>query len=86
MNPGEDIFITAFWRLSSERNYESGPIPYSKKLEYAQRIGLEDDVATVFCSILESLDLYYLDKKYQESMKPSAKNPNVTHRGIPGRN
>ncbi len=59
--PGLSPFLTAFWELSSERQYGNvpGPIPSSKIDEWAIRIGASGE-RLMFRRLMRSLDEVYL--------------------------
>ena len=60
LEPFEDIYMRAFWRLVTERR--GGPvIPYSEIEKYATNLGLESAMIETFCEGIWSLDRAYSD-------------------------
>jgi hypothetical protein len=60
---GDDFFLTAFYELSSCRPQTAegpGQIPWDKKVEYADRSGLDAEVSRAFVHILREMDTAYL--------------------------
>lgn len=64
--PMDDIFIGGFNHLTTERRYEHGPIPHGVIVDYAVKIGLEDDVADMFVRVLHEMDVAYLQWSAEE--------------------
>jgi len=60
--PGDELYITAFWELSSERTYGQylGPIPWGKIIFYGDRLKLDETMMIVFVRILRALDEAFL--------------------------
>lgn len=67
---GAQIYIDAFWELSTERDfgYAMGPIPWSKIMEYADRAGLDAVMNRVFLKVVRELD-----EEYQKIQKNNQK-------------
>lgn len=69
---GYDWFITAFWRLTTDRpmaNGGLGPIPWSSRLQYAIVHGIPRDMIEAFVDIIGILDTAYL-KWMAKEMQP----------------
>lgn len=68
---GDDVYLRAFWDLSSERQmgFSIGPIPHSKILEHAGRIGLTGTLERGFVQILRALDRAYLEWVGEQSKR-----------------
>jgi len=78
--PGDDIYLCAFWELSTERTYGQylGPIPWSKIIFYGDRLGLDETMVVVFTRILRELDEVFLSDqrgtgRQTEQTKPPGK-------------
>jgi hypothetical protein len=67
---GDDLYIHAFWELSSCRNFGMGvgPIPWHFIVMYGERKGLDSRMMGVFVYVIRSLDEVYL-KDLNESQK-----------------
>ncbi len=80
--PEDDFYLKAFWDLSSTRSigFGVGPIPWDQIVSYADRMGLEPDIAQGFVRIIQALDGTYLiwqedeRKKKSKTRKPGEKN------------
>ena len=61
LNLGTQLYIDAFWELSTERDfgYSLGPIPWSKIMLYADRIGLNPTMCDVFLLVMRELESHY---------------------------
>lgn len=59
---GDDLYLTAFWELSSCRNFGMGigPIPWDVMVLYGERKGLDAGMLDVFVYVLRALDEVYL--------------------------
>ncbi len=62
----DDFYMTAFWRLSSCRRYELGPIPWDRIIEYAARAELQGFMEDSFVELMEELDLTYREYKIEQ--------------------
>lgn len=76
---GDEFYLEAFWELSTCRSIGMalGPIPWRDIVLYAQFVGLEYDLVTVFVGVIRSMDRAYLewaDKKKSSNPKPSKRN------------
>lgn len=60
LNQAESYYLDAFSDLSTDRNYESGPIPYSAISRYIVEKEFSPMVAHVFNRIIRALDSAYL--------------------------
>ena len=60
---GDDFYIRAFHALCTERQFGSaiGPIPWSKIMDYGQRVGLDPVMMSVFESVIYALDEAWLE-------------------------
>lgn len=58
----DQFYMTAFWRLSTERSigFAMGPIPQSKIVEYAYHIGLEPATMGLLEAVIRSMDEAYI--------------------------
>jgi hypothetical protein len=67
--PGDDIYLGAFWELSTERSYGQylGPIPWSKIIFYGDRLGLDDTMMVVFTRVLRELDEAFLSDQRENA-------------------
>ena len=59
--PLDQFYLGSFSALSSTRNYELGPIPWDRIVEYGLRAGLDDDMIDVFVVLLRAMDAGYLE-------------------------
>lgn len=60
---GDDFYLTAFYQLSSDRQFGGnapGPIPWSSIVQYADRRGLDPDVSIAFEHIIRAIDDTYI--------------------------
>lgn len=82
--PGDDFFLSAFYRLSSCRQYGTdlpGPIPWDKIVQYADRAELDEENKEVFVHVIQEMDGGYL-KRYerkQEAKRPKGKKGSKFH-------
>lgn len=60
---GDDVYLAAFWELSTERSYGHylGPIPWSKIIFYGDRLRLDDTMMAVFTRVVRELDEAFLE-------------------------
>lgn len=58
--PGDERYLDAFWYLSTERKWSTGPIPTSVVEEYAFRHDVPADMIASFTRVLRRLDENYL--------------------------
>ena len=58
LSPGDNFFISAYFDLSIGE-----PIPWIDRMRYADRKGLDPDVAEAFSHIIRELDSVYLTWK-----------------------
>jgi len=66
--PGDEFYMTAFYRLDTCRSIgmSYGPIPWRDIVMYADREGLDSDLVQLFVYVIRSMDGEYLrlaDKK-----------------------
>lgn len=68
VQPGDNFYITAFYQLSTCRDYSMGigPLPYDKVIEYAARAGLDEDMSTIFEYAMSAMDQAFLKWKSDE--------------------
>ena len=61
--PGEDVYLSAFFSLSTERQlgWSTGPIPDSKIFEYGERLGFDEAMIDLLRSVIRHLDKAFLD-------------------------
>lgn len=66
--------MKSFHDLSTERSVgmSLGPIPWSKIVMYADRVGLDFDVAEAFIDIIRTMDVAFM-KHNAEASKPKPK-------------
>jgi hypothetical protein len=57
----EEIYLSSFWKLNTERFYEGGPIPYSLIEACGIKLSLDDTMLLVFCYIIQAIDAHYLN-------------------------
>jgi len=63
LNPGDDFFLTAFYDLSTCRQYSEsvpGHIPWTAIAEYSDRSGLYPETAAGFIRVIRSMDSVFL--------------------------
>ena len=63
---GAQLYVDAFWELSTERNfgYVIGPIPWSKIRLFASDVGLDPIMRRVFTHVIREMDEEY--QSYQK--------------------
>lgn len=68
LGPGEELFLQAFFELSTERaiGWATGPIPNSKMVEWGERAGLDSTTMRLFTRVLKTMDDAYLTWANQE--------------------
>lgn len=79
--PGDELYLNAFWELSTERSYGDylGPIPWSKIIFYGDRARLDDTMLLVFSRVIRELDEAFLSDQRKnmgrrtEQTKPTKK-------------
>lgn len=66
---GDDLYLIAFDRLSSERCFGTaiGPIPWSKIILYGEKKRLDDAMIGVFEHVIREMDEAYL--KFQRDQQ-----------------
>lgn len=59
---GDELYLEAFWELSSCRNFGMGigPIPWNFIVMYGERKGLDPGMLNVFVYVIRALDEVYL--------------------------
>lgn len=69
------FYITAFWELSSCRDfgYSIGPIPWTAIISYAREVGLDSSMRPVFSAVIRELDEAYLRWQRDEAKKTTEK-------------
>lgn len=77
--PGEDeIYVRAFWDLSSERQVSGGVvgrIPWGRTRQYARAIGIRSDMLDAFWRVISAMDEGYLEwmrSEYDRNVKRHA--------------
>ena len=65
----DDWLIQAYYWLCSERNFPSGPIPWSKRMEFADANGLSYDVGMVVAIVVGHLDKAAFDFETERAEK-----------------
>lgn len=81
MYRGDEVYLRAFWELSTERQFGQvvGPIPWSCIVAYGRHVGLDDSMLRVFERVVRSLDEEYLawlreeQKRKTEQTRPQKK-------------
>lgn len=58
--PGDERYLDAFWILTTERFWSTGPIPSTMVSDYAFRNGFPTDMIASFTRILRKIDDAYL--------------------------
>jgi len=73
---GDEIYLRAFWELSSERQFGQsvGPIPWSKVIQYGERKGLDSVMIGVLEVVMRELDEVYLKDLLEAQRKRSGRN------------
>ena len=59
LQPGDDFWLSAFFELSTTR-HDGGPIPWDKIMLYADRSGLDGDLAGTLQAVIRSMDSAFL--------------------------
>lgn len=59
--PGDDFYLSAFMELSTCRQYQFGPVPWTAIIEYAEFAGLDSEILPVFVLCIRAMDSVYLD-------------------------
>lgn len=72
--PLDWYYTKAFWDLNTTRNYEMGPIPWNKIIEYADIEGLDQDNTQAFVVIIRTMDAKLLTWEAEEVKKRTSKN------------
>lgn len=69
--PWMGFYLTAFYRLSTERSVGMavGPIPWSKTVQYGQHYGFDGVALDVFCDMIEKMDGHYTKQAAKERKK-----------------
>lgn len=57
----DNIYLSAFWDLTTERKYEMGPIPNSSILDFCKDREFDQIVTMIFNAIIRALDKVYLE-------------------------
>ena len=59
---GDDLFMRAYWTLDSERpaGFGVSRIPWSRTIQYGERLGLERDVCDLLWSVVTTMDEGYI--------------------------
>jgi hypothetical protein len=70
---GDDLYLSAFWELSSCRNFGMGigPIPWNFIVMYGERKGLDAGMLDVFVYVLRALDEVYLKDLHERQQQDS---------------
>lgn len=76
--PGDDFYLTAFYRLSTCRLHQGdipGNIPWSEIVKYSDRRKLDEDNSLLFEHVLAEMDCAYVQRyiRKQKSLKPKGK-------------
>ena len=71
LEPEDFFYIQAFQDLNTTRalGFSVGPIPWNRITEYADRIGLESDVAGGFALVIRTMDAAYTDWAQKQAKK-----------------
>jgi hypothetical protein len=82
--PGEEFYLSAFWDLSTCRQLgmAQGPIPWNVTVYYAERAGLDEDLAGIFMHVLRELDCEYLEWSDKETERRRDKGKGVGNRTV----
>lgn len=67
--PGDEVFVDAFWALSTERRYPGGPIPRSVAEAHALSLGMSGEDAALFGRMIGALDETYLEWQRAEAKR-----------------
>ncbi len=54
--PNDAFWLQSFWNLNTERQYEHGPIPWGRIVDYGVRRGLADDIIDPFVAVVRAMD------------------------------
>lgn len=60
LQPGDDFWIAAFFDLNTTRNFEGGPIPWSRIREYGIYVGLDADLIRTLIAVIRAMDVRFL--------------------------
>lgn len=76
--PFADFYLDSFWELSTERQLgmSVGPIPASKRDEYAGKKGLVGYSAELFNLVIKALDAAFMNHTVEEQEKQRQRNSN----------
>lgn len=58
--PLDDFYLRSFWDLNSTRQYEFGPVPWDKIVEYGCHLGLDADIIDSFVALIRAMDAGFL--------------------------
>lgn len=70
--PGEEFYLTAFYRLSADRAASGlgiGCIPYTSRVLYAERAGFDGFMVEAFVDILGVIDGRYVSRQEERISK-----------------
>jgi len=73
------FYVGAFWQLDSERQISKdviGKIPWTKAIDFAERVGFGEEMANAFWLIISEMDAGYLNwqkLEYQRAKSQSKK-------------
>ncbi|MEQ1673383.1 MAG: hypothetical protein ABL893_21255 [Hyphomicrobium sp.] len=77
MPSGGEVFLDAFYELTNDRHYQTGPIPFASIDAYAHRFGFTDlDDFAMFRRVLRALDATYLPiirKQIEDAMRKASR-------------
>jgi len=78
---GDDLYLMAFWELSSCRSFGMGvgPIPWNHIVAYGERKGLDARMLELFLYVIRALDEVYL-KDLNESQRQESSKLERKHR------
>lgn len=62
----DGFYLESFSALSSTRNYELGPIPWDRIVEYGLRAGLDDDMIDAFVTLVRAMDAGFIEHAVSE--------------------
>lgn len=70
---GDELYLEAFWELSSCRNFGMGvgPIPWNFIVMYGEQKGLDRGMLKTFAYVIRALDEVYLKDLHENQRKES---------------
>jgi hypothetical protein len=78
--PTDQVYLSAFSDLGTERRYEGGPIPLSDIKKYAlEDLNLDEEMVHIFTTTIREMDMVYLDwlskKRHEKVSRPQKDSP-----------